>query len=139
MGNVVDWCCYHDSVVLLVVDGPLQLHLFSSDHLVGERDIHTEREIDRHLDRLRYTHTWRDRTHQQAGLTVACQNEVLVQILLEELAAVFEDLLAVGACAVLLQGVLAAVRARLERTAAEHAHRSGPLPGRVADEDSEAV
>jgi len=42
------------------------------------------------------------------GLTVASQDEVLVQILLEELAAVFEDPLAAEVFAVPLQGVLAA-------------------------------
>lgn len=43
---------YRHAVELLVVDGPRQLHLFSSDHLVRNRDVHAERQTDGHLNRI---------------------------------------------------------------------------------------
>lgn len=37
----------------------MQFQLFSSDHLIWQRDVHTERQVDRHLDGIRNTDTYR--------------------------------------------------------------------------------
>lgn len=60
MGNVVV-AGYCDAVDLLVVHGALQLQLFSSDHLIGQRHVDTERQTDRHLHRICNAHPWRTR------------------------------------------------------------------------------
>lgn len=60
MGRVVvEHVSYRDAVLQLVVDGARQLQLLSPDHLVGQRDVHAERQIDRHLDGLGNTHACR--------------------------------------------------------------------------------